>query len=69
MLAIRLMQLFSDNKANFKKLTELLGLYLQIRDDYCNLRSAEVSIHSLLFHPFFFFKLNSIIFPNSVYVE
>ncbi|KAK7604807.1 hypothetical protein V9T40_005993 [Parthenolecanium corni] len=41
MLAIRLMQLFSDNKSNFKKLTELLGLYLQIRDDYCNLRSAE----------------------------
>lgn len=43
MLAIRLMQLFSDNKSNFKKVTELLGLYLQIRDDYCNLRSVEVS--------------------------
>ncbi|XKL59856.1 hypothetical protein PGB90_000872 [Kerria lacca] len=41
MLAIRLMQLFSNNKSNFKRLTELLGLYLQIRDDYCNLRSVE----------------------------
>ena len=44
MLAIRLMQIFSNNKSNFKKVTELLGLYLQIRDDYCNLRSVEVSI-------------------------
>lgn len=41
MLAIRLMQLFSDNNSNFRKVTELLGLYLQIRDDYCNLRSVE----------------------------
>jgi len=41
MMAIRLMQLFSGNRANFKKLTEQLGLYFQIRDDFCNLHSAE----------------------------
>jgi geranylgeranyl diphosphate synthase type 3 len=43
MLAIRLMQLFSDNKADFTKLTGTLGLYFQIRDDYCNLRLQEVT--------------------------
>lgn len=43
MLAIRLMQLFSDNKADFTKLTGILGLYFQIRDDYCNLCSKEYS--------------------------
>uniref|UniRef100_A0A2P2I675 Geranylgeranyl pyrophosphate synthase-like n=1 Tax=Hirondellea gigas TaxID=1518452 RepID=A0A2P2I675_9CRUS len=36
-LAIRLMQLFSDCKSNFTALTDLLGLYFQIRDDYANL--------------------------------
>ncbi|XP_037939699.1 geranylgeranyl pyrophosphate synthase isoform X2 [Teleopsis dalmanni] len=43
MLAIRLMQLFSDNKEDFTKLTAILGLYFQIRDDYCNLISKEYS--------------------------
>lgn len=43
MLAIRLMQLFSDNKEDFTKLTGILGLYFQIRDDYCNLCLQEYS--------------------------
>jgi len=43
MLAIRLMQLFSENKADFTKLTGTLGLYFQIRDDYCNLCLQEVT--------------------------
>lgn len=42
MLAIRLMQLFSDSKQDFSKLTAILGLYFQIRDDYCNLICKEV---------------------------
>jgi len=37
-LAVRLMQLFSDKEDNYTELTRLLGLYFQIRDDYCNLR-------------------------------
>ncbi|XP_053956921.1 terpene synthase-like isoform X2 [Anastrepha obliqua] len=41
MLAIRLMQLFSENKEDFTKLTAILGLYFQIRDDYCNLSLKE----------------------------
>lgn len=40
-LAVRLMQLFSDNKSNFKPLLDKLGLYFQIRDDYANLYSKE----------------------------
>lgn len=43
MLAIRLLQLFSDSKADFTKLTGILGLYFQIRDDYCNLCLQEVT--------------------------
>ncbi|KAI8126025.1 hypothetical protein FF38_13514 [Lucilia cuprina] len=43
MLAIRLMQLFSENKEDFSKLTAILGLYFQIRDDYCNLSLKEYS--------------------------
>lgn len=42
MLAIRLMQLFSKNTEDFSKLTAILGLYFQIRDDYCNLICKEV---------------------------
>lgn len=63
MLAIRLMQLFSDNKSNFKKLTELLGLYLQIRDDYCNLRSAEV-----IFVQYYYIELGSRMDFESTYL-
>lgn len=44
MLAIRLMKLFSDSDKDFFKLTAILGLYFQIRDDYCNLTSKEVNI-------------------------
>lgn len=50
MMAIRLMQLFSDNTSDFTTLTGILGLYFQIRDDYCNLCLREVSGF------FFFFK-------------
>lgn len=46
MLAIRLMQLFSSNTDDFSKLTAILGLYFQIRDDYCNLICKEVSFSS-----------------------
>lgn len=44
MLAIRLMQLFSDNKQDFTIITGILGLIFQIRDDYINLISKDVSI-------------------------
>ncbi|XP_002741463.1 geranylgeranyl pyrophosphate synthase-like [Saccoglossus kowalevskii] len=40
-LGIRLMQIFSENKCDFKPLWENLGLYFQIRDDYANLKSPE----------------------------
>ncbi|XP_031831300.1 geranylgeranyl pyrophosphate synthase quemao [Nomia melanderi] len=40
-LAVRLMQLFSDCKEDFTPLAGILGLYFQIRDDYCNLLSRE----------------------------
>ncbi|XP_035828380.1 geranylgeranyl pyrophosphate synthase isoform X3 [Aplysia californica] len=40
-LAVELMQLFSENKSNFKPLLDTLGLYFQIRDDYANLSSKE----------------------------
>jgi len=40
-LAVRLMQLFSESDENFTELTQLLGLYFQIRDDYCNLRLED----------------------------
>lgn len=58
MLAIRLMQLFSENKRDFSKLTAILGLYFQIRDDYCNLICKEVccalSFDILIFNSSFF---------------
>ncbi|XP_015117516.1 geranylgeranyl pyrophosphate synthase [Diachasma alloeum] len=40
-LAVRLMQLFSDCKQDFSMLAGILGLYFQIRDDYCNLCMQE----------------------------
>ncbi|CAI9739331.1 geranylgeranyl pyrophosphate synthase-like [Octopus vulgaris] len=40
-MAIRLMQLFSSNQSDFKNLLELLGLYFQIRDDYCNMKDKS----------------------------
>ena len=48
MLAIRLMQIFSENNADFTKIAGILGLYFQIRDDYCNLRLKEVGYWLLL---------------------
>lgn len=48
MLAIRLMQLFSESQQDFSKLTAILGLYFQIRDDYCNLICKEVSVSRCL---------------------
>ncbi|KAI4459555.1 geranylgeranyl pyrophosphate synthase [Holotrichia oblita] len=41
MLAIRLMQLFSENRSDFSKLTGILGLFFQIRDDFLNLCSED----------------------------
>jgi geranylgeranyl diphosphate synthase type 3 len=43
MLVVRMMQLLSQNKADFTKVTEIWGLYYQIRDDYCNLCLQEVT--------------------------
>ncbi|XP_043252452.1 geranylgeranyl pyrophosphate synthase-like [Colletes gigas] len=40
-LAVRLMQLFSDCKDDYSPLAGILGLYFQIRDDYCNLHLQE----------------------------
>merc|ERR1712226_265288 len=40
-LAVRLMQLFSDNKNDLKPLLDNLGLFFQIRDDYANMNSKE----------------------------
>jgi len=40
-LAIRLMQLFSENQIDLSSLFEHLGLFFQIRDDYANLKSTE----------------------------
>jgi len=49
-LAVRLMKLFSTYEADFSSLIATLGLYFQIRDDYCNLCLSEVSdIWKLLF--------------------
>ncbi|XP_023267595.1 geranylgeranyl pyrophosphate synthase isoform X2 [Seriola lalandi dorsalis] len=42
-LAVGLMQLFSDWKQDLKPLLDTLGLFFQIRDDYCNLHSLEYS--------------------------
>ncbi|KAL5509033.1 hypothetical protein EMCRGX_G004314 [Ephydatia muelleri] len=41
MLAVELMQLFSESKMDFAPLTDALGLFFQIRDDYANLSSKE----------------------------
>jgi len=41
-LGVQLLQLFSENKADFTKLTGIFGLYYQINDDYRNLCKPEV---------------------------
>lgn len=43
MIAIGLMKLFSESDKDYSRLTAALGLYFQIRDDYCNLTSTEYS--------------------------
>jgi hypothetical protein len=48
MFEIGLMQLLSDNKADFTQLTTILALYGQIRNDYCNLRLEQVTPKLLL---------------------
>ncbi|RZC42003.1 geranylgeranyl pyrophosphate synthase [Asbolus verrucosus] len=45
MLAIRLMQLFSENTADYTKLAGIIGLFFQIRDDYQNLFSKDYMLH------------------------
>jgi geranylgeranyl diphosphate synthase type 3 len=45
---MQLMQLSSENKDDFTKLTGLLGLYFQIRDDYLNLCGQEVNSELLV---------------------
>jgi geranylgeranyl diphosphate synthase type 3 len=47
-LGIQLLQLFSDNKADFTKLTGILGLYYQISNDYRNLCRQEVTSELLV---------------------
>ncbi|KAI0236140.1 Geranylgeranyl pyrophosphate synthase [Lamellibrachia satsuma] len=44
-LAVRLMQLFSENKSDLKPLLDNLGLYFQIRDDYANLCSQDYAVN------------------------
>lgn len=41
-LIVRLMQLFSENKKDLSRLTALLALYYQIREDYFGLISEKV---------------------------
>jgi geranylgeranyl diphosphate synthase type 3 len=45
---IQLMQLFSENKADFTKLTGILGLYYQISNDYRNICRQEVTSELLV---------------------
>lgn len=67
MLAIRLMQLFSDSDKDFSKLTAILGLYFQIRDDYCNLTSKEVRVLNWCPSQFSFLMLNVLLgIPASI---
>jgi geranylgeranyl diphosphate synthase type 3 len=47
-LGIQLMQLFSENKSDFTKLTDILGLYYQIYNDYRNLFRMEVTSELLV---------------------
>jgi hypothetical protein len=47
-LGIQLMQLFSENKADFTKLTGIFGIYYQISNDYHNLCRQEVTSELLV---------------------
>ncbi|XP_061377707.1 terpene synthase-like [Danaus plexippus] len=37
LIGVKLIQLFSENKTNYDDFVMKIGLYLQLRDDYCNL--------------------------------
>jgi len=41
---MQMMQLCSENKADFTKLMGTIGRYLQIRDDYSDLGLQEVTL-------------------------
>jgi len=43
-LAVLMMQLFSENMADFTRLLELLAIFFQIRDDYANLWSQDYAV-------------------------
>jgi hypothetical protein len=43
-LGVQVMQLFSENKTDFTKMTGIFGRYFQIRDDYCKLCLQEVKL-------------------------
>jgi geranylgeranyl diphosphate synthase type 3 len=43
MCEVALMQLLRENKMDFTRLVGILGLYFQIRDDYCNLCQEQVT--------------------------
>jgi geranylgeranyl diphosphate synthase type 3 len=45
---LQLMQLFSENKDDFTKLTYNLGLYFQIFDDYFDVLEKEVNSELLV---------------------
>jgi hypothetical protein len=47
-VGIQLMQLFSENKFDFTKMTDILGLYCQIHNDYRNLFRMEVTSELLV---------------------
>ncbi|ELU17014.1 hypothetical protein CAPTEDRAFT_118458 [Capitella teleta] len=47
-LAVKLMQLFSQNQSDLKPLLDTLGLYFQIRDDYANMASKEYEANKSL---------------------
>jgi geranylgeranyl diphosphate synthase type 3 len=53
-LALDLLRIFSTNKTDYSPLVCKMGEYFQIRDDYANLKFAEVS----------FVKVNFVIFSN-----
>lgn len=60
------MQLFSQVQDDFSRITGILGLYFQIRDDYANLCMKEVRILKLLILTYNV-KLNELLVKSSVY--
>jgi geranylgeranyl diphosphate synthase type 3 len=47
-IVMQLLQLFSENKDDFTKLTDIVGLYYQIRDDYYNVLTQKVNSELLV---------------------